>query len=109
MWVIYTHNASNEVLYVGEDDIVYGTNNLYTVVNKAVVFKTKEEAETYCNYRYSSLEALNCNLFIAELTVNTVEAPLHGAEQTETIYCLDYTLDKGVKEFKALIEILKKD
>ena len=44
MWVIYAYNASNEVLYVGEDDIVYGTNNLYDVVNKAVVFKTKEEA-----------------------------------------------------------------
>lgn len=78
MWVIYAYNASNEVLYVGEDDIVYGTNNLYTVINKAVIFKTKEEAETYCNYRYSSLEALKCNLFIAELTVNTKSADWAG-------------------------------
>ena len=41
----------------------------------------------------------------ATLSVNTVEAPLHSSLDTETVYCLDYTLDKGTAKFVAKIDI----
>lgn len=78
MWVIYANDISGSIKYVGEDTIVYGANTLCDSISRALVFKSKEEAEHYCDLRESSLRTFGCNLFIAELTVSKKTANWAG-------------------------------
>lgn len=70
MWVIYANDISGDLLYVGEDEIVNGINNLYKDVSRAITFKTKEDARKYVDIRESELKHLGVNLFVAQVTVN---------------------------------------